>query len=467
MYEAETARTALPVTAEDLALGMLLRDRTCFSEPGPPRTELDAAAGLQMRGHEFGHDSDVWTRAAVVARQIRLRRTLGRRETADHSIRAIALLEHGGTDEVREALDLLSDEVVLRAVTGELVSHTDTFVRFGLATVAAADRPARAAVAHWLAAVAAERQGMVLEADAHLRTATRAAPEWRPARRRLAEYEADRGSVSAPARPLDLAARLLGLAEAHVRRDQEFTSATLAEMANLPGCEESLALDVLLWEGGWFRRFLTDRDPLLPADEAGAAAGWVDIERTVFDVLGSAAGMTALRDVGSGERVAVGGVEYPVGARLCGRAVPVDAGHRLVGEVVAVPRGRDAQLRRVLQRRDGRDLLAWVAAACGPENQLVDGDPRVHSQVVLRTKADPSRALDAHYVGLQPGWWTWLSEDGDVLGSIVVDGNEITASTSSEAHMDRLLDDLAVVLPSFVIVREERRPVRPWYPPVR
>ncbi|MDN5930658.1 MAG: hypothetical protein L0I24_06295 [Pseudonocardia sp.] len=457
-YDAETARTGLPVTAEDLALGMLLRDHTCFAVPRRPLTELASAAGLERRGHEFGHDPGVWTRAAADARRIRLTAALGRSDAAGRAVRAVTLLDRGRSGDLRDALDLLNDEIVLHAVTGELVSDIAAFVGHSRELVVAADRPVRAAVAHWFAAVAAERRGLVLEADAHLRAAVRSAPEWVPALRRLAEYGRDRGdvAVSAP----DLVLRMLDLAEAHLRRSQEFGSGTWAEMADLPGCDESLAVDVLLWEEGWFARFLADRGPLLPADEARIAAGWVGVERTVFDVVG----VTTLRDLRSGQRITVTDVGFPVGARLCGRAVPVGTGHRLVGEVVGVPPGRDAQLGRVLHRRDGRGLLAWVEAAAGPTDQLVEGDPKVHCEAVLRIGSDPSAALDTHYAELQPGWWAWLSDDGGVLGSVMGDGNEVTASTSSEAHMDRLLADLAVVLPSFVVVREERHPVRPWRP---
>ncbi|MDN5747005.1 MAG: hypothetical protein L0H64_00485 [Pseudonocardia sp.] len=460
VYDAETARTGLPVTAEDLALGMLLRDNACFAHPRLPLTELAAAAGLERRRHEFGHDAQVWKRSAAVARKIRLTRALGRGDAARHAVRTLTALEDGGREELRGALDLLYDETVLHAVTGELPGDAASLLVLSRRMVAAADRPARSAVAHWFAALGAERDGQVLEAEGHLRSAVLAAPTWPRAQRRLAEYECDRGEPDAAT---DVVPRLLGRAEAHLRRCREFASDTMEELADLRGCDERLVVDVLLWEAGWFRRFLVDRGPLLPATDAGIAAGWVDVERTAYEVVCDAPdGGVTLHDLRSGERVAVAGVRHPVGARLCARVVPVGEARRFVGEILHIPPGRDSQLQRVLQRRDGRGLLAWVAAAAGPTDQLVDGDPKVQCQVVVRTEADPVAALDVHLLQLGPGWWAWISEDGEVIGSVLGDGNEVTASTSSEAHLDRLLADLAVVLPSFVVVSDERQPVRPW-----
>jgi hypothetical protein len=479
VYDAETARTGLPVTAEDLALGMLLRDRACFAHPCLPLTELAPAAGLERRRHEFGHDGEVWQRAGAVARSIRLTRTLGRGDAVDRVVRALTALEHGGHTELREALDLLYDGTVLHTVAGELTADAASFSALVQRMVTGADRPDRLAVAHWFAAVDAERGGQVTDAEDHLRSAVREAPGWACAQLRLAEYECDRGEARAAVARLkvlgitagdhiaavahDPVSRLLGLAETHLRRSREFASDTLADFADLPGCDERLIVDVLLWEGGWFRRFLHDRGRLLPSGEAAVAVGWLDVERTVHEVVGHTPdGGVTVRDLRTGELRAVVGVTDPVGARLCGRAVPVGVAHRFVGVVSCVPPGRDAQLQRVLQRRDGRGMLAWVAAAEGPADQLVDGDPKVHCQVVVRTSADPVAALDTHYLQLSPGWWAWIAEDGDVNGSVQVDGNEVAASAQSEARMDRLLSDLAVLLPPFMVVSDERHPVRPW-----
>lgn len=58
--------------------------------------------------------------------------------------------------------------------------------------VAAASRPGHQAVAHWLSAVVAEREGRVEDAEASLRSAVRAEPSWGPVVDRLAWYSSDR-----------------------------------------------------------------------------------------------------------------------------------------------------------------------------------------------------------------------------------------------------------------------------------
>lgn len=148
-----------------------------------------------------------------------------------------------------------------------------------------------------------------------------------------------------------------------------------------------------------------------------------------------------------------------LGARVCGRVVPDGLGHRFLGAIVDVPPGREQQLRRVLDRRDGRGLLDWVAAASGPPELLVDGDPPVHCRAVLRLAGDPTVALNTLYVPSELGWIVVAGVD-EVHGLVELDGNELIATASTEARMDRLLAELTGALRGSDLVREERRPVR-------
>jgi len=53
---------------------------------------------------------------------------------------------------------------------------------------------------------------------------------------------------------------------------------------------DPLVLDAVLHEGGWFDRFLAERGPLLPADEAPLAQTWTLVDRSVYEVLDVDAG---------------------------------------------------------------------------------------------------------------------------------------------------------------------------------
>lgn len=202
VYDAEVAQTGLPVTAENLALGMLCSERTAFARPRLPLIELAAAAGLDRRGPVFAHDPQVWERAADRDRQARLTRRLGPGPRSAAAVQALAMLAGPAPEGLRHALDLLMDPDVLRAVADELLAGTDAGRELAVLAcrlVTVAGRSPGAAAARWLAAVAAERDSRVLDADAHLRAGIRYGRGWEPIEDRLAWYDSDRGDAAAAA----------------------------------------------------------------------------------------------------------------------------------------------------------------------------------------------------------------------------------------------------------------------------
>ena len=89
---------------------------------------------------------------------------------------------------------------------------------------AVARRPAEAAVVHTLRALADERRLRMVDAEAHLREATLADPEWEPALDRLAWYASDRGDAK-------LASQLWSRAGRRGAQDRE----TVAPFADASG----------------------------------------------------------------------------------------------------------------------------------------------------------------------------------------------------------------------------------------
>lgn len=446
VYDAAVGQSGQPVSAEDLVLGMLYRDRSTFAHARPPLTELAAAAGLERRGHDFAHDASVWEAAEQVGRRLRLLARLGAVNRVSAAVTAVGLLRDQADDPkvLRRALDLLGDPDVLGAVTEELLGEDDdpervaALVALADRLVTAAGRSPRAAVARWVAAVAAERDSRVLDAESHLRAAGREGDRWSFTEDRLAWYEADRGDAAAalqrwqaigvPADDPDVAAvrpfavvaspelgrnqlcwcgsgrkfkqchlgrpaevplaervgwlcrkavayleRRGGAAQRDVQEFAELVSDDLDEALDNP-----LTLDVVLHEGGWFERFLAERGPLLPADEALLAASWVLVERTVYEVVEVRPGTGAtVRDLRTGDRTDVTERAFSqvvtVGVRVCARAVPDGVGHQFVGGVLSVAPGRERELLEVLDRRDGETLLAWAALSTAPP-LLTSGD---------------------------------------------------------------------------------------------
>ena len=129
-------------------------------------------------------------------------------EQGEAAIRAFALLaDPDDPTALRAALALLADAEVLESVVGELLREPDDGTRVRTTTVlaerlvAVAGRSPREAVARYVAAVAAERDGRVLDAESHLRAAALATEGWPIVEDRLAWYESERGDAGALPRP--------------------------------------------------------------------------------------------------------------------------------------------------------------------------------------------------------------------------------------------------------------------------
>jgi hypothetical protein len=202
VYDAEVAEPGLPVLAESLLLGLRRGDRLALTGPVPPLDELAAAAGLERRGAEFAHSEQVWATAAEADRHLRLIERLGTGGEGTVALEVLDLLEDPDVEAggLRRALDLLVAPDVVAAVTEELLGEGEdptALVALADRLVAAAGSSPRAAAARWMAAVAAERDGRVLDAESHLRAACVEAAGWEFVEDRLAWYEADRGDAAA------------------------------------------------------------------------------------------------------------------------------------------------------------------------------------------------------------------------------------------------------------------------------
>jgi hypothetical protein len=148
-------------------------------------------AGLEVRGVEVAHEPSVWQRDEDCQAVRQLERRLDP-TTLDAVLRVLGLVEvELSTADARAVLDELTDPHVLEAVV-EVWLCTDEPARVAaLSALArrladAASRPGQRAVASWLLAVVAEREGRPDDGRTLLRDAVRSAPSWEPAVDRLA-----------------------------------------------------------------------------------------------------------------------------------------------------------------------------------------------------------------------------------------------------------------------------------------
>ncbi|MEJ3654559.1 SEC-C domain-containing protein [Actinomycetes bacterium KLBMP 9759] len=414
VYESFIEESQVPVPLDYVLAGMVHRKPDVFAAPALPLGELVTAAGLQWRDGLVAHTEEMWQLAEQFDMLNRLADGTGSDEAAETAFEAIAVLTDPAAEpaDLRATLTLLTDPMVRLAVTEEMLGDADDPERLAQFTAVTArlvelagDR--RAAVANWMAAVAAEREGRVLDAEPLLRAAERADSADQLVTDRLAWYASDRGdaaealrrwtvlldepdrdpdveavrphanpaAASQPGRnepcwcgsgrkfkrchsgkpmlaPLSQRARwLYRKAAAYLQRRGGAATAAVGWST------DALAVDTLMREEGWFTPFLADRGPLLPADEAELAATWTDIDRTVFEVLDP----QTLRDERTGTTITVAeAAPADVGDLVCSRALPDGGGaHILIAPFVIDPEDRD-DLLGLLARHNTPELLEWV-----------------------------------------------------------------------------------------------------------
>lgn len=350
--------------------------------------------------------------------------------------------------ELRRVLDVMSDESVLSIVTDQLFGYDedpdslDAAEVFARRLAGAASRPRQRAVAGVITAMVAERRCDPLAAAESKALWLQVFSSDDPDILAIEGASARQGNPGAGMRrnepcwcgsgrkykvchlranelpPLpDRFKWLLRKSIAYVERRGAPLSRVVTETAwkladedpdKVAGAlKDSLVLDVVLHELGWFDRFLAERGALLPEDEQLLLASWHLIPRTVYEILDVTAGEgLRLRDVRTGELTEIqerlGSRDVSAGQLICARAVPDGRGHRLVGAVISVPPGREDAFLDIVDDPDplslaDRLLTLMAVSSRPPELQTTTGEPLSFCTCVLR-------ADDPEWVGAG-AWW--------------------------------------------------------------
>jgi len=547
VYDAEVADGWMPVSAEEIILGLLADDRDLFGRPRAPLGALCEAAGLEQNGAFFAHEASVWDERE---RARRIHRVMSRLDDPDDRRAALGVLESfdEGIDdpaELSKAADTCASPEILEVVADELfgddhdpdrLADAATFAR---RLLEAASRPRQIAAARWLAAVAEEHGGDPFAALAQLELAVEADGEWGPGVDRLAWYRSDRGDAAGAARlwrrlgvgPEDNAdlRQVLSLAspassklgrndpcwcgsgrkykQCHLdrpelpalpdrvgwlfrkatayleRRGGQVTTDVAAvaearagedpdEEAWARAFEDPLVIDVALCELGWFRRFLAERGPLLPDDEALLAASWALMDRTLYEVEAVRPGVgLTLCDLRSAERLEVRERTFSRSARtgtvICARVVPDGETHQLIGGAFPVAPGTEARVLDLLDEGDGLSLVSYVAALERPPVlQTREGEPLVACTAILLI-SDPGAVrsmLNHRYHTEKDDRWVELHQVTDdesiVRATLSLAGDRLTVETMSEPRLDRALGALHEQLPDASVISDNRTPLR-------
>jgi hypothetical protein len=542
----------LPISLELLVLILITKDRHFFDQPIAPMRDLLAAAGLEHRDDEVAHAPEIWRRADELQQYRRIMSRFEDAEEAEAAVSVVELFNEGDWDNaerMREALSLLRDdtataEIVASELLGpeldestEIAAQAALAARFADRLLSFARKPPDLAVARWLMALADERSGDVIGAEAQLRTAVGTFPEWGPAVDRLAWYLSDRGDADEAARlwrgigvdeddprladmdaawgaqaarpgrndpcwcgsgrkykmchpgtpplpPLPERVRwLASKAVSYLKRQSAQAAPYILSIAAARAdgdtsaegmgraLSDPLTLDLVLNEGGWFEKFLEDRGPLLPSDEALLAVSWALVDRTIFEILSvrPGAGVT-VKDLRTAEELEVRERTFSrqasPGVLVCARAVPDGQGHQFLGGLFNVRTGTEAALLDLLDEADPEAIAAWAGALDRPPVLLTrESEPTVLCKAVIQVPdaGRARRALDDNYGAGEAGTWDELhniSPDEQIVrATIKLEGSRLTVETNSEERMDRVLGVLKRDIPLLKVLADERQPL--------
>ena len=122
-YEAAVAEIALPPSCRNLALAVLVDDRTAFDRPHVPIRELCECAGLELRGGYVAHDDALWRAQARVQRSDRVHDRFDDHDRSHVVLDVLDLADDpdASVEVLRDAIAQFRDEDVCWGVVDELV----------------------------------------------------------------------------------------------------------------------------------------------------------------------------------------------------------------------------------------------------------------------------------------------------------------------------------------------------------
>lgn len=205
-YDLLVEESDVPVLVEEIVYELLADDRKLFDRPRLPLTDLCREAGLEIRGAMAAHDEQLWENQREIQLWHRTWSAFGEdRQSSDAALSILELARQAdpGRIDLKRALSSLADEDIAEFVVEELFfgelldeDRVASVQEFAAALIKAAGEGMPEVVAHWFAALIAERAGEVMVADAHLQAALTAGRDWPPLLERAAWYASDRGDAA-------------------------------------------------------------------------------------------------------------------------------------------------------------------------------------------------------------------------------------------------------------------------------
>jgi tetratricopeptide (TPR) repeat protein len=244
---------------------------------------------------------------------------------------------------------------------------------------------------------------------------------------------------------------------------------------------DPLVCDTMMFEGGAFEEFLSQRGVLLPDDERLLAEQWLLISRSLFEVesVDPGEGIT-VRDIRTGDRHNVrertASHELRVGTMICTRIVPAGETMQIFGglEIVEL-RYRDELLELLDSQPSPLDLVDLFSRRYAPpELRNTDGDLLTFCEATLQASDSDAlaTALDALYEREAGGSTRWTDQETargvpSVRATLHLEGDSLHVETNSAQRMDAVLAELGALTPKPTILHDVRRPAEEVFDAIR
>lgn len=228
--------------------------------------------------------------------------------------------------------------------------------------------------------------------------------------------------------------------------------------------QDPFVVDVLLFEGGLFADFVEQRGSMLPADELNLAQQWLLVERSVHEVESVKPGEgLSLRDIRTGDRQFVSersaSTQLHPGHFICARVVPVRSDLQFFGGIEPVYPTQRADLIALMDSDSAspEDLVDFLSARFEPPQVTTrHGEPVVfcEARIELGELNGVRRKLSRKYGAADGNRWTW-TDGPNVLGSLTLEGAELTIEAMSENKFGDLLDAVKAMHPTVNVLSDK------------
>jgi hypothetical protein len=250
---------------------------------------------------------------------------------------------------------------------------------------------------------------------------------------------------------------------------REFASASDTRWHYHEMYESPWMADLALHEGLVFAEFVSEREGLLPDDEALLAAQWALVDRGVFEIARADPGRLELYDIGHGEHISVV-MTNPTdrvrkGTVLFGRPLPVGDSYRAFGGFIEVSRSWVDDCLQALEEADPAEIAALAGRTMRPpQMKNTDGENLAFHTIRWRCR-EPDHVdgllRRAGLNGDRDTGWSLVRDSANqpstVVAHLLLTDGELIADVNSDPRANEIRALVATAVPDAELIDDNVR----------